>query len=114
VKRNKRPALLLRVWAELGSGRLTEEYITDRKEFVDGYIEGGHIYINPAPAVVETCIHEILHRLEPEWKEEYVANRTTYLLRRMTDSEVQMFFDEYQRRVKKRKRRKTQDVTEVR
>jgi len=101
-----RSPLMVSVWAELGAGRLTEDYIKDKAQFVDGYIEGGHIYINPANAVVETCIHEILHRLHGEWSEAYVSNRTTFLLRRMTDAEIQQFYEEYQRRVKKRRRKR--------
>lgn len=107
MKARNRSPLMVSVWAELGAGRLHEDYITDKREFVDGYIESGHIYINPAPAVVQACIHEILHRLHWKWSEAYVANRTTYLLRRMTDQEIQTFYEEYQRRVKKRKRRRS-------
>jgi hypothetical protein len=106
TRRSPREALMVSVWAELGAGRITEDYIEDRQQFVDGYIEGGHITINPIAATVESCIHEILHRLHGEWGEAYVSNRTTYLLRRMTDAEIQQFYDEYQKRVKKKRRRR--------
>ena len=99
-----RDALMVRVWAELGAGRLTEGYVIDKNQYIDGYIEGNVITVNPAPVVVETCIHEILHRLFPQWSEAYIANRTTYLLRRMTDGEVQMFYAEFKRRARKRRR----------
>jgi len=109
MRRDKRPPLMVSVWAELGAARFIEDYIIDKAELVDGYIEdaSGHIYINPVPAVVETLIHEILHRLHWEdWGESYVRNRTTFLMKRMTDSEIQQFYDEYQRRVRRRKRAK--------
>ena len=97
---------MLRVWVELGSGRITEGFLSDRKHFTDGITYGnGHITINPAHQTCDTVIHEILHRLHPQWSERYVRRTTTYLRRRMTDAETMAFYDEYQRRVKKRKRR---------
>lgn len=93
----KSSPLVGRVWAELGRGRIRETYIEDRTQYVDGLIEGNEIWINPAPAVVETVIHELLHRMYPDWSERYVANRTTFVMRRMTDQDVQAFYQEYQR-----------------
>jgi len=52
------------------------------------------------PEVVDTIIHELLHRLYPHWSERYIKNRTSYLMKRMTDEEVQLLYDEYQRRRK--------------
>jgi hypothetical protein len=98
-------ALLGRVWAEIGAGRLTEAFIRDGRNLTDGYYNGsGHITINPAHQTIDTVIHEILHRLHPQWTESYVRRTTTYLRRRMTDEEVQAMYSEYQRRAKKRKR----------
>jgi hypothetical protein len=96
-----RPRLLNRVWSELGAGRIREGYVSDPHQFIDGYIEGQDIWINPAPAVVQTLIHEILHRLYPNWTERYVAGQTTRLMRRMSDQEVQDLYEEYQKRVKR-------------
>jgi hypothetical protein len=117
AKRNDRPPLMVRVWAELGSGRITEAYIKDADKknqlFTDGYIDEGskHITINPVHPTVDTIIHEILHRLHPTWKESYVCRTTTYLRRRMSDEETQAFYQEYQKR--KRRRRRPLDVTEA-
>jgi hypothetical protein len=97
----KRPLLLLRVLAELGAGGIREAFIPSEKEFfVDGETEGRSITINPVPEVVDTVIHELLHRLFPHWSERYIKNRTSYLMKRMTDEEVQLLYDEYQRRKK--------------
>ena len=52
------------------------------------------------PEVVDTIIHELLHRLYPHGSERYIKNRTSYLMKRMTDEEVQLLYDEYQRRRK--------------
>lgn len=100
ARRQKREPLMVRVWAELGAGQIREDYIIDPKEFVYGLCEGRRITINPVLSLVETTIHELLHRLYPAWSERYVRNRTTYLMRRMTDQEIQTFYDEYRRRVR--------------
>jgi hypothetical protein len=106
MKRSPRDwALLGRVWAELGAGRITEAFIKDGRALTDGYYHGsGHITINPAHQTIDTLIHEILHRLHPQWPESYVRRTTTYLRRRMSDEEVQAMYSEYGKRAKKRKR----------
>jgi hypothetical protein len=97
----KRPLLLLRVLAELGAGQIREAFIPSEKHFfVDGETEGQAITINPVPEVVDTIIHELLHRLYPQWSERYIKNRTSYLMKRMTDEEVQLLYEEYERRRK--------------
>lgn len=104
MKREKRTPLMVQVWAEVGAGRIREAFIHDDKQFVDGETQGtGHITINPVHQTCDTLIHEILHRLHPQWSERYVRRTTTYLRRRMTDAETQMLYDEYQKRVKRRK-----------
>lgn len=98
-------ALLGRVWAELGSGRITEAFIIDGRSMTDGVVSGnGHIVVNPAHQTVDTVIHECLHRVFPEWSERSVRRTTTYLRRRMSDEEVQAMYDEFQKRSRKRKR----------
>ncbi len=104
TRKHARPPMLVRVWAEIGAGKITEAFIRDRGHFTDGYICNGHITINPAHQTVDTLIHEILHRLHPEWSERYVRRTTTYLRNRMTDEETLAFYGEYQRRAKRRKR----------
>jgi hypothetical protein len=103
--RSKRPALLVRVWTELGAGQITEAFISDRKHFTDGLCYGNHITVNPVHQTTDTLIHEILHRLHPEWSENYVRRTTTWLRRRMTDDETRAFYGEYERRKRKRKSR---------
>ncbi len=101
-----RPPLLVQVWAELGACRISEGRIDDTDHFVEGVcVSGKNITINPSPALNDVVVHELLHRLHPEWPETYVRNRTTFLLRRMTDDEHERFYDEYQRRKKTRKTR---------
>lgn len=105
-RKDKRPSLMVRVWSELGAGRIVEGFIHDAKMFVDGETSGsGHITVNPVHQTCDTVIHEILHRLYPNWSERYVRRTTTWLRRRMTDEETQTFFEEYNKRVKKKRRR---------
>lgn len=108
-RKQPRPALMVRVWAALGEGGVTEDTsLTSevKHERLDGFQQGRHIWVNPIWSTVDTVIHELLHRMHPEWSEHYVRRTTTYLLARMTDEEVRTFYDEYQRRAKKRRRRR--------
>jgi hypothetical protein len=102
--RKGREPLMVRVWAELGAGRITEGFIADKTHFIHGIEQGGHITINPVHQTVDTLVHEILHRLYPQWSENYVRRTTTYLRRGMSDQETMAFFEEYGRRKRRRKR----------
>lgn len=105
AKRNRRrEPLMVRVWAELGAGRIREGWLSEKHAFVAGVCEDGRITVNPMIDVVDTTIHEILHRLNPQWSERYVRRTTSYLLRRMTDEEIQTFYSEYERRVRHKRR----------
>jgi hypothetical protein len=105
MKRTARNMVALgRVWAELGSGNIWEGFIaSDRTKYVEGFIEGNQITVNPAPNVVDSLIHEIVHRMHPEWGETYVRRETTLMMRSMTDTEIQAFYEEFQRRRRKRR-----------
>lgn len=105
VKRTARDfALIGRVFAEIGAGRMTEAFISDGGSFTDGFVTGGgHITINPVHQTVDTIIHECLHRMNPAWSERYVRRTTSYLRRRMSDDEIVALHDEYTKRAKKRK-----------
>ena len=105
MKRTARQMVAIgRVWAELGAGSVWEGFIeSDPDRYVEGFIDGHQITVNPAPNVVDSLIHEIVHRMKPEWSEAYVKRETTLLLRSMTDEEIQAFYEEFQRRRRKRK-----------
>lgn len=105
MARPKGPGLLVEVLAELGGGRLYERYIHDEKMFVHGETTGKTITVNPAIAIADTCIHEALHAVRPAWSENYVRRTTTYLLRRISDEQIQAIYREFQKRAKRRKGR---------
>lgn len=106
TKARNRPPLMVRVLIEMGAGRIYEQWISDRQVFVHGECVGKRVTVNPAISVVDTLLHEILHRLEPGWSENYIRNRTTFLMRRMSDEQIQAVYAEYQKRVTKTKRPK--------
>jgi hypothetical protein len=112
AKRDPKPALLVRVLTEIGRGKITEGFISDKDHFTHGETDGKHIWINPAVAVVDTVIHEVLHRLEPGWHEYYVRRTTTFLMRRMSEAQIQQLYETYQQIAKRkrvRRRRGTAD-----
>jgi hypothetical protein len=97
-RKNSRPPLMVRVWAAMGSAGIIEDVTlkSDIKgERLEGLQAGRHIWVNPI------------------WSETYVRRTTTFLLRRMTDAEVQTFYDEYQQRARRRKRRRKSDASGV-
>lgn len=103
--RVEKPALLVRVLTEVGSGHIREAWLADRSVFVHGETTGRVITINPAVGIVDTLIHETLHRLEPSWSERYVRNRTSWLMRRMSDEQIQALHDEFTKRATRMSRR---------
>lgn len=105
MKRTARDfALIGKVFAEVGSGRITTAFIRDGHNLTDGVYRDGHIYINEDHQTADTLIHECLHRAFPSWTEGYVRRTTTYLRRRMSDEEVMALVEEYRTRARKRKR----------
>jgi hypothetical protein len=66
-KQRGRDPLLIAVLAELGAGRISEDFIrAEDGGQVHGLIEGQHISINPMHSVVDTVLHECLHRAHGE------------------------------------------------
>ena len=106
MKRTARDfALIGKVFAEVGAGRITAAFLRDGKSLTDGYYTGdGHIYINEDHQTADTLIHECLHRAFPAWSESYVRRTTSYIRKRMSDEEVMALVDEYRKRAKRRKK----------
>jgi hypothetical protein len=106
MKRTARDfALIGKVFAEVGRGRITTAFIKDGSSLTDGYYNGdGHIYINEDHQTADTVIHECLHRMNPGWSENYVRRTTSYLRRRMSDEEIIALVGEYRKHARKRKR----------
>lgn len=63
----------------------------------------GRVTINEAPHLIDTILHECLHRVRPEWTEHGVRRRTTQLLRQLNADEIQRIYEVYVGRVERRK-----------
>ena len=93
--------------AALGATPITETYIHgDPGERVDGLAERGRVWINPIHQTVDTVLHELLHIMHPAWTEEYVRNRVTYLMNRLTPEETQTIYAAYQAKARPSKKAK--------
>lgn len=89
-----RDPLLLEIAAAVGAGRIRIEPIRSEGCFIHGVTEGdGRITINPAIDVVDTLVHECLHRLRPTWSERAVKAKTTRLMRQLSDQEIEKLFE---------------------
>lgn len=97
------PALLVEVLTDIGRGNVWEKFIHDDQIFVHGETVGRQVTVNPAIAIVDTLVHECLHRLRPNWSERYVRRTTTFLLRRMSDEQIQKTYEVYQQRAKRKR-----------
>lgn len=110
-RRPRGPALLVEVLTAIGSKRLVETFIHDKHNFVHGETDCRTIWVSPSIGVVDTVIHEAIHTVRPGWSESYVKNRTTWLMRQLSEEQVQQVYEEYQKRAKKVGRRRVSDDT---
>lgn len=64
------------------------------------------ITINPIPSILDTLVHELLHRAHPQWTERYVRTMTTRILRALTPEEAHTLYNSYRaiRRVSRSKK----------
>jgi hypothetical protein len=99
--------LWLSLWAELGAAPITEAFLSSDDTYVEGLCgTDGSVTVNPAHNTVDTVIHELLHRMYPERSERSVRRTTSMLRKTLSDSEVQLFYEEYKRRRKHGRPRK--------
>jgi len=92
-RRKPRDPVLLEVVAAIGAGRIEIGPIHDDGMLVHGFCEGSKIRINPAIDVVDSALHECLHRLRPAWSERTVLARTTVLLRSLSNAEIDKIYE---------------------
>ena len=64
------------------------------------------IHIDPAPAIVGTLVHELLHARYPSWSERRVAREGDRLFRSMAPADVDRWWRRYQRIRQRHRRRK--------
>ena len=91
---------------ELSKGRIIETSLREDGFVLDGLCDHGNqtVYIDPAPAVVETLIHELMHRRWPSWSETRVRVESQRVLGAMTPDEVRRWYRSYLARRKVRRK----------
>ena len=80
---------------ELQRGQVYECSLRDPRFRLDGLQHGQAIYIDPRPAIIETLVHELLHRRKPRWSERRVTREARTLLSKMGDSELARWWNRY-------------------
>ena len=90
-------ALQAELTDEFKRGRITEAPIVSEGSHVSGICEGQRIVINPAPEVVDTLLHELLHRRYPAWSEARVRKTTARMLFYMDTRTVRTWYRRYNR-----------------
>lgn len=93
--------LLIRLMSLLGETEVREEYIAKEKgRDIYGYLAvTGQVVVNPAPHIVDTLLHELLHKLHPEHSERAVRSIVGKLMVRMSDEELQAVYEMYLQKV---------------
>jgi hypothetical protein len=88
---------------EFKRGLIREAPIRDKLMHVDGLCDhdNGTIYVDPAPAVVSTLLHELIHRAHPRWGEKRVTKAEAMLLGQMRSADVQKWYRQYRAAVKR-------------
>ena len=94
-------ALLLEVVAGVGAGQITETSLAgemDEDMRVYGYCwtPGGEVDIDPAPSVMPILLHELVHRMRPDWTELAVQRAASRLMRSLSNTEIQAIFSVYE------------------
>jgi hypothetical protein len=82
---------------EFRRGGITEAHIQANGHHVHGICEGQKIVINPAPSVVDTLIHELLHRRYPRWGEKRVWKTAERIVYYMHSMEIRTWYRRYKR-----------------
>lgn len=92
--------------AEFGRGKVFQAEIHSEGELVEGLYQpsNGAVYVDPVPNVVDTLIHELLHRRYPRWGEARVSKTAHQLVSAMSHEERRLWYRAYQRVARKMKR----------
>jgi hypothetical protein len=97
--------LLNELEREFKRGFIVEAHILSWGEHVEGicYYPTGMIVVDPAPNVVDTLLHELLHRRYPRWGEKRVRQTANRLVRQMDPATVRRWYRRYQKAARKAK-----------
>lgn len=85
------------LWDELQRGKVYECSLRDKNFHLDGLQQGEHVYIDPRSSILETVIHELLHRRKPRWGERQVRLVSRRLLAQMDEATKKKWWRAYNR-----------------
>lgn len=85
------------LWDELNRGQVYECSLRSKTWQPDGALDGQSIYVDPRPAILETLIHELIHRRKPRLGERAVTTAARLLVVRMDEATKARWFRAYNR-----------------
>lgn len=86
---------------EMRRGRIYECSLRSKNWQSDGALDGQSIYVDPRPAILETLIHELIHRRKPRLGERAVTRAARLLVVRMDEPTKARWWQAYQRMKRK-------------
>jgi hypothetical protein len=94
VKRRQRghDPLLLELVAAIGAGRIEFGPLHSDTDLLHGLCEGSRVYVDQTVSTVDTLLHELAHRMRPEWSERTVRARTAKLMGQLTRAEMDRIY----------------------
>ena len=92
-----RDPVMLEIAAAIGAGRIAIASIEnlDGTDWICGYTDRedkNAIVINPMIDVVDTVLHECLHRMRPTWGETRVQRKTAELMADLSQAELEQVY----------------------
>lgn len=99
-------ALMAELADEFSKGKVFQAEIHSEGEVIEGLYEpsSGAVYVDPVPNVVDTLLHELLHRRYPRWGERRVSDTAHRLVTAMSDEERRVWYRRYKKAAKARRR----------
>jgi hypothetical protein len=82
---------------ELRRGKIWECSLMEQGFQVEGLISGENIYIDPRPSVLDSVLHELIHRRYPRLGERTVTKTARKLMLSMSEAEKARWWRAYRR-----------------
>ena len=87
--------------AELKRGRVYEASLRSETLVMHGLQDGENIFVDPRAAVIETVLHELLHRRQPKLSERTVDKTAKHLIACMDEATKRKWWQAWQRNKRK-------------
>ena len=102
IRESRYDRLMDELGQEFRKGKIVEQPLDGATDVLDGAMENGVVYVDPVPSVVETLLHELIHRRYPKWAESTVTRTAHKLVTAMSTEERRYWHRAYQRTVTRR------------